>query len=96
MVALRFFFSRGSRPIGAGIRRIVFFKRQYSTAHLDSLIQEIPLTRFLLVRAQKSLGLVNGTPEYNPVGGFVAPDVPARTQSYSADGRLYAYALPTA
>lgn len=50
----------------------------------------------LLVRAQKSLGLVNGTPDYNPVGGFVAPDVPARTQSYSADGRLYAYALPTA
>ncbi|CAA7260971.1 unnamed protein product [Cyclocybe aegerita] len=46
-------------------------------------------------RAQKSLGLVNGTPDYTPVGGFVAPDVPARTQSYSADGRLYAYALPS-
>ncbi|KAH9483473.1 Eukaryotic translation initiation factor 2A [Psilocybe cubensis] len=46
-------------------------------------------------RAQKSLGLVNGTPDYTPVAGFVAPDVPARTQAYSADGRLYAYALPT-
>ncbi|KDR82120.1 hypothetical protein GALMADRAFT_135484 [Galerina marginata CBS 339.88] len=47
-------------------------------------------------RAQKSLGLVNGTPDYTPVAGFVAPDAPARTQNYSADGRLYAYALPTA
>ncbi|KAF8179670.1 eukaryotic translation initiation factor 2A [Pholiota molesta] len=45
-------------------------------------------------RAQKSLGLVNGTPDYAPVAGFVAPDVPARMQNYSADGRLYAYALP--
>ncbi|PPQ86476.1 hypothetical protein CVT24_010162, partial [Panaeolus cyanescens] len=46
-------------------------------------------------RAQKSLGLVNGTPDYTPVNGFIPPDVPARTQSYSEDGRLYAYALPT-
>ncbi|KAF9481305.1 translation initiation factor eIF-2A [Pholiota conissans] len=45
-------------------------------------------------RAQKSLGLVNGTPDYSPVAGFIAPDVPARMQNYSADGRLYAYALP--
>jgi len=42
-----FYFSRGSRPIGAGIRSIMFFKRQYSTAHLKFLIQEISLTRFL-------------------------------------------------
>ncbi|KAF5387019.1 hypothetical protein D9615_002066 [Tricholomella constricta] len=46
-------------------------------------------------RAQKSLGLVNGTPEYDLVPGFTAPDVPARTFHYSADGRLYAIALPT-
>ncbi|PPR05157.1 hypothetical protein CVT26_012243 [Gymnopilus dilepis] len=46
-------------------------------------------------RAQKSLGLVNGAPDFTPVAGFVAPDVPARTQTYSTDGRLYAYALPT-
>lgn len=45
-------------------------------------------------RAQKSLGLVNGTPDYTPVAGFVAPDVPAKTQAYSLDGRLYAYSLP--
>lgn len=45
-------------------------------------------------RAQKSLGLVNGEPNYTPVAGFLAPDVPAKTQTYSADGRLYAYALP--
>lgn len=47
------------------------------------------------VRAQKSLGLVNGTPTYHPVAGFVEPDAPAKAMSYSADGRLYAYALPT-
>ncbi|TFK35523.1 eukaryotic translation initiation factor eIF2A-domain-containing protein [Crucibulum laeve] len=46
-------------------------------------------------RAQKSLGLVSGTPSYTPIPGFLAPDVPARTFIYSADGRLYAYALPT-
>ena len=48
-----------------------------------------------LVRAQKSLGLVNGTPDYTEVAGFEVPDAPARIQNYSADGRLYAYALPT-
>ena len=52
------------------------------------------LTCRYAVRAQKSLGLVNGTPDYSPVAGFIAPDVPARMQNYSADGRLYAYALP--
>jgi hypothetical protein len=48
-----------------------------------------------LVRAQKSLGLVGGTPDYTLVPGFAVPDVPARTYHYSADGRLFAYALPT-
>lgn len=47
-------------------------------------------------RAQKSLGLVSGTPDYAPVVGFESPDGAARTYAYSADGRLYAYALPTA
>lgn len=59
-----------------------------------------PLKRFLIfvtaVRAQKTLGLVNGSPDYVPISAFVAPDVPARMYTYSADGRLYAYALPTA
>ncbi|KAF8650069.1 hypothetical protein AX16_005433 [Volvariella volvacea WC 439] len=50
----------------------------------------------LAVRAQKSLGLVGGTPSYVPIAGFENPDVPARTYQYSADGRLYAYALPSA
>ncbi|KAF8129365.1 eukaryotic translation initiation factor eIF2A-domain-containing protein [Boletus edulis] len=45
-------------------------------------------------RAQKSLGLVGGTPDYVPLSGFVSPDVPARTYHYSNDGRLFAYALP--
>ncbi|OBZ75320.1 Eukaryotic translation initiation factor 2A [Grifola frondosa] len=46
-------------------------------------------------RAQKSIGLVGGTPNYEPFDTFQAPDVPARTYKYSADGRLYAYAIPT-
>ena len=50
--------------------------------------------RPFLVRAQKSLGLVGGTPDYVPLPGFVSPDVPARTYHYSNDGRLFAYALP--
>ncbi|KAK2460701.1 hypothetical protein APHAL10511_007171 [Amanita phalloides] len=45
-------------------------------------------------RAQKLIGLVGGTPDYVPLPTFVAPDEPARTSIYSADGRLYAYALP--
>ncbi|KAG5735456.1 Eukaryotic translation initiation factor 2A [Termitomyces sp. T112] len=45
-------------------------------------------------RAQKSLGLVNGSPNYEPLEGFAGPEVPARTFHYSADGRLFAYALP--
>ncbi|KAG1815826.1 eukaryotic translation initiation factor eIF2A-domain-containing protein [Suillus variegatus] len=46
-------------------------------------------------RAQKSMGLVGGTPTYMPIEGFAVPDVPARTYHYSPDGRLFAYALPT-
>ncbi|KAJ2928491.1 hypothetical protein H1R20_g8590, partial [Candolleomyces eurysporus] len=46
-------------------------------------------------RAQKSLGLVSGSPDYAAVPGFESPDVAARTYVYSADGRLYAYALST-
>lgn len=46
-------------------------------------------------RAQKSLGLVGGGPDYAPVDGFQAPDVPAKMYKYSADGRLFAVVLPT-
>ncbi|KAI0728858.1 eukaryotic translation initiation factor eIF2A-domain-containing protein [Fomitopsis betulina] len=46
-------------------------------------------------RAQKTLGLVGGTPNYEPLSQFAAPDVPARTFQYSADGRLFAYAVPS-
>ena len=65
--------------------RIVFLRLQGKKLLTD---------RFFSVRAQKALGLVNGTPDYTEVSGFVVPDVPARIQSYSSDGRLYAYALP--
>ncbi|KAI0933413.1 hypothetical protein AcV5_005560 [Taiwanofungus camphoratus] len=46
-------------------------------------------------RAQKAIGLVGGTPSYETLDNFQAPDVPARTYQYSPDGRLYAYAIPT-
>ena len=61
---------------------------------LLTLQEELLTDRFSSVRAQKALGLVNGTPDYTEVSGFVVPDVPARIQNYSSDGRLYAYALP--
>ncbi|KAJ3544828.1 hypothetical protein NM688_g5699 [Phlebia brevispora] len=46
-------------------------------------------------RAQKSFGLVGGTPNYQPVEAFQGPDVPARTFRYSSDGRLFAYVIAT-
>ncbi|KAH8100320.1 translation initiation factor eIF-2A [Cristinia sonorae] len=46
-------------------------------------------------RAQKTLGLVGGTPAYDPIENFKGPDVPARTYQYSSDGRLFAYAEPS-
>ena len=48
-----------------------------------------------VVRAQKNLGLVGGTPNYEPLEAFKGPDGPARTYQYSSDGRLYAYAIPS-
>ncbi|KAF8209299.1 eukaryotic translation initiation factor eIF2A-domain-containing protein [Mycena galopus ATCC 62051] len=46
-------------------------------------------------RAQKSIGLVGGSPDYIVAPNFEVPEIPARIYHYSADGRLYAYALPT-
>lgn len=46
-------------------------------------------------RAQKSVGLVGGTPTYDPIGAFQAPDSMARTYQYSPDGRLFALAVPS-
>jgi hypothetical protein len=46
-------------------------------------------------RAQKSLGLVGGSPNYAPVDGFVPPEATARTYQYSPDGRLFAVAVPS-
>jgi hypothetical protein len=47
------------------------------------------------VRAQKSVGLVGGSPTYDLVENFQAPDETARTYQYSPDGRLFALALPS-
>ncbi|KAJ7745754.1 eukaryotic translation initiation factor eIF2A-domain-containing protein [Mycena metata] len=44
-------------------------------------------------RAQKSIGLVGGSPDYIVAPNFEVPEVPTRIYHYSADGRLYAHAL---
>jgi len=46
-------------------------------------------------RAQKSLGLMAGSPAYSPLDNFPAPEATARTYKYSDDGRLFAVALPS-
>ncbi|KAG9007380.1 hypothetical protein FRB94_014407 [Tulasnella sp. JGI-2019a] len=45
-------------------------------------------------RAQKSLGLVGGTPHYETAEGFAQPEHTARLYKYTPDGRLFAIALP--
>ncbi|KAL1740538.1 eukaryotic translation initiation factor eIF2A-domain-containing protein [Schizophyllum fasciatum] len=53
------------------------------------------MTQQYAYRAQKSMGLVTGAPDYSPVASFEIPDTAARTFCYSSDGRLFAYALPS-
>lgn len=48
------------------------------------------------VRAQKQLGLVGGTPNYDAIESFKNPDVPARNYKYSSDGRFFAFTVPSA
>ena len=50
---------------------------------------------YLVVRSQRSVGLVGGPPTYDLVEAFQAPDAPARTYQYSPDGRLFALAVPS-
>ena len=50
---------------------------------------------FSAVRTQKSVGLVGGTPTYDPIGAFQVPDTSARTYQYSPDGRFFAVAVPS-
>lgn len=46
-------------------------------------------------RTQKSVGLIGGTPTYDPIEAFQAPDSTARTYQYSPDGRFFALAVPS-
>lgn len=48
----------------------------------------------LVDRAQKSLGIVGGSPDYESAQGFEQPAATSRLYKYSPDGRLFAYALP--
>ncbi|EPQ50143.1 translation initiation factor eIF-2A [Gloeophyllum trabeum ATCC 11539] len=53
------------------------------------------ITQQYAFRAQKSIGLVHGSPSYEPVQGFEAPEGTARVYQYSPDGRLWALAVPS-
>ncbi|KAH9974523.1 eukaryotic translation initiation factor eIF2A-domain-containing protein [Russula compacta] len=46
-------------------------------------------------RAQKSVGLIGGSPTYDRIEAFHSPDAAARTFQYSQDGRLFALAVPS-
>lgn len=46
-------------------------------------------------RAQKSLGLVGGAPDYKVLEGYPPPEATARTYKYTSDGKLFAVALPS-
>lgn len=49
----------------------------------------------LVVRSQRFVGLVGGSPTYDLVEAFQAPDASTRTYRYSPDGRLFALAVPS-
>jgi hypothetical protein len=65
--------------------------------YINKFLQRFSRLNFItnLDRAQKSLGLVGGAPNYDPLEGFTAPEGTARTWKYSADGSLWVCALPT-
>ncbi len=61
----------------------------------DSIFPYTNHSHFFTVRTQKSVGLVGGTPTYDSIGAFQAPDSTARTYQYSPDGRFFALAVPS-
>ena len=66
--------------------------------HASGVLLSVPFvsTDFgLAVRAQRSVGLVRGSPTYDPIEAFQAPDTTTRTYQYSPDGRLFALAVPS-
>ncbi|KAM0793771.1 hypothetical protein ACM66B_001189 [Microbotryomycetes sp. NB124-2] len=47
------------------------------------------------LRSLKALGLVQGSPSYEPVAQFQKPEGAVRTYKYSGDGRLFAFCTAT-
>ncbi|KZO89756.1 translation initiation factor eIF-2A [Calocera viscosa TUFC12733] len=45
-------------------------------------------------RAQKTMGMLGGSPSYDELENFPKPDVTSRMFQYTQDGRLFAHALP--
>jgi hypothetical protein len=49
---------------------------------------------YLVVRSQKSVGLVGGSPTYDIVEVYQSPGATAGTYQYNPDGMLFALAMP--
>jgi hypothetical protein len=60
-----------------------------------SFLYKLILILGFAVRAQRSVGLVSGSPAYDPIEAFEAPDSTSRTYQYSPDGGLFALAVPS-
>ena len=65
---------------------IGFFLLPFSSIYTDSNI---------VVRSQKSVGLVGGSSTYDLVEAFQAPVATVRTYQYSPDGRIFALSVPS-
>ena len=66
--------------------------------HVSGVLRGVLFVRTnfgLSVRAQRSIGLVSGSPTFDPIEAFQAPDTTARTYHYSPDGRHFALAVPS-
>ncbi|KAJ7500388.1 eukaryotic translation initiation factor eIF2A-domain-containing protein [Mycena galericulata] len=83
------------RSLGMGMARAAReICRHIPSVHVDTKWSPFATFHRHTFRAQKSIGLVGGSPDYIVAPNFEVPEVPARIYHYSADGRLYAYALP--
>jgi hypothetical protein len=69
--------------------------QQYACRRCFFSVPFVPTNFGLAVRAQRAVGLVSGSPTYDPIEAFEAPDATARTYQYSPDGRLFALAVPS-
>ncbi|KAF7315000.1 Eukaryotic translation initiation factor 2A [Mycena indigotica] len=80
-------------PVVTGVRSLCGYIEALTEFGGSHPLLERILFPLVPLRAQKTIGLVGGSPDYIVAPNFEVPEVPVRTYQYSADGRLYAYAL---